>query len=85
MIDPQQILHEGISLLMKVGSPVLLTVLVIGLIVSIFQALTQVQEQTLSFIPKLFSVILCLWIMQNFISSTFLAFSNRIFDAIALK
>lgn len=80
-MDPKQIFYEAIVVLMKVGSPILITVMVVGLTISIFQALTQVQEQTLSFLPKLFCVILCTWMMKGFIGEIFLSFSSRMFDA----
>ncbi len=45
--------QEGLYMLLLVSAPILLAVLVVGLIVSIFQAATQINEQTLSFVPKL--------------------------------
>ena len=44
---------SAMELALKVGAPILLVALVIGLAVSVFQAVTQIQEQTLSFIPKI--------------------------------
>ena len=54
-MDAQQVLgagQEGLWVLLMVSAPVLLAVLVVGLVVSIFQAATQINEATLSFVPK---------------------------------
>ena len=55
-MDPQQVLtigRDGLLTLLLVCTPILLVVLVVGLVVSILQAATQIHEQTLSFVPKL--------------------------------
>ena len=55
-MDPQQVLtisRDGLLTLLTVCGPIVLVVLAVGLIVSIFQAATQIHEQTLSFVPKL--------------------------------
>lgn len=53
-----QLSRQGLEVLLMVGSPLLIGMLVVGLSVSIFQALTQINEATLSFVPKL--VVSCL-------------------------
>ncbi|WP_010167679.1 flagellar biosynthesis protein FliQ [Candidatus Epulonipiscium viviparus] len=50
------VMRETIMLLIKVASPILLVALSVGLIVSIFQTVTSIQEQTLAFIPKILAV-----------------------------
>lgn len=65
-MNESQILYlakEGIGTGMIVGGPILLISLLVGLIVSVFQAMTQIQEQTLSFIPKIFAIGLVLLIL----------------------
>jgi len=52
------ILREAITLIVMVAGPLLVVSLIIGLLVSIFQATTQIQEQTLTFVPKLLGVML---------------------------
>ena len=55
-MTPQMVLtfgREALTLLLMISLPVLLTVLAVGLVVSIFQAVTQINEQTLSFLPRL--------------------------------
>lgn len=64
------LLVETLYLIIKVSAPMLLVSLVVGLIVSILQTVTSIQEQTLTFVPKLLSIFLVLmlcgnWIMKN--------------------
>ena len=64
---------EAVWLIIKCSAPMLLTSLVIGLIVSIFQTVTSIQEQTLTFVPKLLSIFLVLiitgdWMMNNILN-----------------
>ena len=64
------IASSALFLVIKVAAPVLLVSLVIGLIVSIFQTVTSIQEQTLTFVPKLLAIFIVLlltgsWIMNN--------------------
>jgi flagellar biosynthesis protein FliQ len=59
-VDAQQVFttgQQGLYLLLMVSAPILLTVLVIGLVVSIFQAATQINEATLSFVPKIIGAV----------------------------
>ena len=69
------LLTDAMSLSIKVAAPALIASLVVGLVVSIFQAVTQIQEQTLTFIPKVLAlaavlVILGPWMMNQVISYT---------------
>lgn len=64
--------NRALYLIIKCSLPVLLVSLVVGLIISIFQTVTSIQEQTLTFVPKIISVFLALmllghWIFQNII------------------
>jgi flagellar biosynthetic protein FliQ len=66
---------SAMELAMKVGLPILIVGLVIGLIVSVFQAVTQIQEQTLSFIPKIVGLAVVLvvggpWMMGQLVTWT---------------
>ena len=65
-----ELLKETLYLIIKVSAPMLITSLVIGLVVSILQTVTSIQEQTLTFVPKLIGVFLIImlfgnWIMKN--------------------
>ena len=60
-------IHEIIKLCLTTGltvaSPIVMTALIVGTVVSLLQTVTSIQEQTLSFVPKLLACGLCLWIM----------------------
>ena len=67
------IAREALYLIIKVSAPLLLLSLVIGLIISIFQTVTSIQEQTLTFVPKIIAVFLGMmlvggWILENIVS-----------------
>lgn len=59
--------REGISTILLVSAPVLITGLTVGLMVSIFQATTQIQEPTLAFVPKIAAVLLSLYFFGSWI------------------
>ena len=64
------LLVETLYLIIKVSAPMLIVSLVVGLLISILQTVTSIQEQTLTFVPKLLSIFLVLmiagnWIMKN--------------------
>ena len=67
----------------KVSAPILITVLVLGLIISIFQATTQIQEQTLTFVPKLIAAAVVGIFLGSWMLQTIVSFTSRIFDMIS--
>jgi len=67
----------------KVSAPILIIVLVLGLIISIFQATTQIQEQTLTFVPKLIAAAVVGIFLGSWMLQTIVSFTNRIFDMIS--
>jgi len=74
-------IREALELTLLVSAPLLLTALAIGLLISVFQAATQINEMTLSFIPKLLGVFIATvvcgpWILQLLIDYTQRLFSN---------
>ncbi len=71
--DVVNITIQAVWLIIKCSAPMLISSLVIGLIISIFQTVTSIQEQTLTFVPKLLVILLVLiltgdWIMNNIVS-----------------
>ncbi len=66
----------------KASAPILIIAMVVGLIISILQATTQVQEQTLTFVPKMIAVLLSLILLGAFMMNTLIAFMNQAFDVI---
>ncbi|MCP4923069.1 MAG: flagellar biosynthesis protein FliQ [bacterium] len=81
--DALDIARTAISVVLKIGAPLMLSALTVGLIVSFFQALTQIQEMTLSFIPKILTLFCVLLLLIPYISSTLSTFTLQIFDQIA--
>jgi flagellar biosynthesis protein FliQ len=74
--------QQALELAMMVSAPPLLAALVIGLVVSIFQAATQINEMTLSFIPKLFGMFIMLMITGSWMINTMVDYVQRLFSSI---
>lgn len=73
------LLRETMVLILKMSTPVLLVALVIGVVVSLIQALIQVQEQTLTFVPKLFAVFACLLLVGGMMTTQLMIFTESLF------
>lgn len=72
--------RDALVVLLKIGAPVMLVALIVGLIISLFQALTQIQEMTLAFVPKILVIFVSLIIFLPFMMTTLTTFSERLFD-----
>ena len=84
-MDAQQVLaagQQGLTVLLMVAAPVLLVVLVVGLVVSIFQAATQINEATLSFVPKIVAAAAVLGIAGPWMVTTLVEYLQRVLQAI---
>lgn len=77
------LLQTAFLTILKVGGPILIIALIVGLLISILQAATQIQEQTLSFVPKLLAVVFGLIVLGNFMMTTLIEFTTDIFQKIA--
>ncbi len=75
--------HDAIVTLLKIGAPMLGAALAIGLVVSLIQALTQMQEMTLSFVPKIAVMAMTLFLFLPYMMSTMVLFGERLFERIA--
>jgi flagellar biosynthetic protein FliQ len=73
---------QAMEAMLMMSAPLLLTALIIGLLVSIFQAATQINEQTLSFIPKLVAMIGALAFAGPWMISMFTDFMRRVLESI---
>ena len=73
------ILREGIWVALKISGPMLIASMAVGVLVAIFQAATQIHEQTLSFIPKLLLIIAFLLLAGSWMLSTVQDFTRMIF------
>lgn len=78
--DVVDITSQAIWLLIKCAAPMLLASLVVGLIVSIFQTVTSIQEQTLTFVPKILTVFLVLILTGNWILNNIVDFIQDIYS-----
>lgn len=81
-IEVLDISRDAIFTLLKVVTPVLLVALFVGLIIGIFQALTQIQEMTLAFVPKILCVFLAIILLFPFMLSQMRTLSETLFDKI---
>ena len=74
---------QAVFTVLKVSAPMLLIGLTVGLIVSIFQATTQIQEHTLAFVPKIVAVLVALLLFGPWILATLVDFTYNIFNNLA--
>ena len=84
-MEAQQVLtigQQGLTMLLMVSAPVLLVVLAVGLVVSIFQAATQINEATLSFVPKVVAAVVVLAIAGPWMLTTLVEYIQRTLQAI---
>jgi flagellar biosynthesis protein FliQ len=63
----------------KIAAPMLLTALLVGFLISLFQAATQIQEPTLSFVPKMIAVAIALLVTGNWVLSELVSFTHQLF------
>lgn len=81
-VEVLDISRDAIFTLVKIVSPILLIALFIGLIVGIFQALTQIQEMTLAFVPKILAVFVALILLFPFMLNQMRILTDTLFDKI---
>ena len=84
-MDAQQVLsagQQGLDMLLMVSAPILLTVLAVGLLDSVFQAATQIHEQTLSFVPKIVAAVAVLAIAGPWMLTTLVEYLQRTLQSI---
>jgi flagellar biosynthetic protein FliQ len=75
--------REAIFVLIKLGAPIMLVALVVGVVVALLQALTQMQEMTLSFMPKIVAILLTTLLALPFMTATLIGFGEDLFRRIA--
>ncbi len=84
-MDAQQVFtisQQGLWMLLMISAPILLTVLALGLVVSVFQAATQINEATLSFVPKILGAVAVLAITGPWMITTLVEYVQRTLQAI---
>ena len=80
--DAIDIGRDAIIVSLKLGGPIMLLALVVGIVISLFQALTQIQETTLTFVPKIVAILLAMMLLLPFMLSTLVSFTERLFDRV---
>jgi flagellar biosynthetic protein FliQ len=70
--------RDAVIVTLKLGAPLMVIALLIGLIISLFQALTQIQEVTLTFVPKIIVVFVAMLLLAPFMLHTLTDFTERI-------
>ncbi len=81
--DVVDITSQAIWLIIKCAAPMLLVSLIVGLIISIFQTVTSIQEQTLTFIPKILCVFITVIICGDWIMTSILQFMQELYSRFA--
>jgi len=80
--DVPEIATQTMIVAAKVAAPILLTALLVGFMISLFQAATQIQEQTLSFVPKMIAVAIALLVTGNWVLSELVTFTHHLFESL---
>ncbi len=78
------LLREGIFAVLLLASPILFATLLVGLVVAIFQATTSIQEQTLTFVPKIITILIMLAFLGGWMFSFMASYTMNIFNLIPL-
>ena len=79
-----EVVREGVWVALKLGGPMLILSMMVGVFIAIFQAVTQIHEQTLSFILKLTVVILVLLVGGGWMMETLLEYARKLFALMAM-
>ncbi|AQS89894.1 MULTISPECIES: flagellar biosynthetic protein FliQ [Gluconobacter] len=83
-IDLGAILEQTFIVALKLSAPALLTALGVGLLVSLVQAVTQLNEATLSFVPKVLAIGAVMVMAGSFMTATLISFARHLFDQLIL-
>jgi len=80
--DAIDIGRDAIVVSLKLGGPIMLLALVVGVVISLIQALTQIRETTLTFVPKIVAILLAMLLLMPFMLTTLTTFTERLFDRV---
>lgn len=76
--DVLEVSRDSIWVMLKISAPLMLTALIVGLVISLLQALTQLQEQTLTFVPKILILFVVFVLTIPFMSNTLIEFTKEL-------
>ena len=82
--DIAALIRECMIVTIKLGGPPLMVALVVGLAVSFLQAVTQINEATLAFLPKMIAIGLAMLLLGPFMTATLVTFSHQVFDRLVM-
>ena len=74
---------EALFIVLKVAGPIMMAGLVIGLIIALFQALTSIQEMTLTFVPKIIVIFVSIVVFMPYMMTQVVEFGRQLFDRIS--
>lgn len=83
MVLVLDVMKDALIRTLLISGPALIVGMLVGLTISIFQATTQIQEQTLSFVPKLIAIFITLILTGNFMLNILISFTKQLFKIIA--
>lgn len=75
--------REAMWVILKISAPIMMAGLLIGLVIALFQALTTIQEMTLTFVPKIFVIFGAIIVLLPFMLSSLVEFTTSLFDRMA--
>ncbi len=81
--DVLDVAREGMIVTLKISAPTMLMALAVGLVISLFQALTQIQEMTLTFVPKIVAIFVSLILFLPFMVATLVTYTQELAGRIA--
>ncbi len=67
-------LRQGLWIAVMISTPILVVALLVGVVIGLFQALTSVQEMTLTFVPKVGAILAVFWVTMSFMTETLVSF-----------
>jgi len=73
------VMQDGVMTIITVAAPILIVAMVVGVIISIFQATTQINEQTLAFVPKIVAILVVLLIFAGMMLTNLTDFTHRMY------
>ena len=82
--DVVKIVSQGLFLVIKLSAPILLISLIIGLVISIFQTVTSIQEQTLTFVPKILGIFITIMLLGHWMLNNIVTYMTALWNDIPL-
>jgi flagellar biosynthetic protein FliQ len=83
-LEVLDIARDGIWVMIIVAAPMMIVGLVVGVVIALFQALTQIQEMTLVFVPKIIAIFVAMLVALPFMGATMSGYMTRVLDLIVV-